>query len=232
MTSDAVKRLDVISDAEDLGAGYILATHDLEIRGAGELLGEEQSGHLQAIGYSLFMELLHRAVQAIRDGKTPNMDQPLYEDTEINLHLPALIPEDYLPDVTNRLVLYKRIANADTDESLKDLQVEMIDRFGLLPEATKSLFRVTQMKLRADKLGIRRIDIGATGGKIEFKQDTGIDPDSIIELIQTEPHLYRLSGSHQLQISESMEKQQTRFNKLERLLERLEARHQYVEQSA
>lgn len=232
MTSDAVKRLDVISDAEDLGAGYILATHDLEIRGAGELLGEEQSGHLHAIGYSLFMELLHRAVQAIRDGKTPNMDQPLYEDTEINLHLPALIPEDYLPDVTNRLVLYKRIANADTDESLKDLQVEMIDRFGLLPEATKSLFRVTQMKLRADKLGIRRIDIGATGGKIEFKQDTGIDPDSIIELIQTEPHHYRLSGSHQLQISESMEKQQTRFNKLERLLERLEARHQYVEQSA
>ena len=141
-------------------------------------------------------------------------------------------PEDYLPDVTNRLVLYKRIANADTDESLKDLQVEMIDRFGLLPEATKSLFRVTQMKLRADKLGIRRIDIGATGGKIEFKQDTGIDPDSIIELIKTEPHHYRLSGSHQLQISESMEKQQTRFNKLERLLERLEARHQYVEQSA
>ena len=108
----------------------------------------------------------------------------------------------------------------------------MIDRFGLLPEATKSLFRVTQMKLRADKLGIRRIDIGATGGKIEFKQGTGIDPDSIIELIQTEPHHYRLSGSHQLQISESMEKQQTRLNKLERLLERLEARHQYVEQSA
>ena len=145
--------------------------------------------------------------------------------------MPALIPEDYLPDVTNRLVLYKRIANADTDESLKDLQIEMIDRFGLLPEATKSLFRVTQMKLRADKLGIRRIDIGATGGKVEFKQDTGIDPDGIIELIQTEPHHYRLSGSHQLQISESMEKQQTRFNKLERLLERLEARQQYVEQS-
>lgn len=232
MTADAVKRLDAISEAEDLGAGFILATHDLEIRGAGELLGEEQTGHLQAIGYSLFMELLNRAVQAIRDGKTPNMDQPLYEDTEINLHLPALIPEDYLPDVTNRLVLYKRISSANNEESLKDLQVEMIDRFGLLPDATKSLFRVTHMKLRADRLGIKRIDIGPSGGKIEFKADTGIDPGSIVELIQAEPHRYRLSGNNQLQVSETMDKHETRFRKLEHLLERLEARYQYVEQSA
>ncbi len=222
MTSDAVKRLDAIADAEDLGAGFILATHDLEIRGAGELLGDEQTGNLQTIGYSLYMEMLDRAVKAIKEGKTPNLDRPLKEGTEINLHLPALIPDDYLQDVHMRLVLYKRISNAETEDQLRELQVEMIDRFGLLPEPVKNLFRVTTLKLLAEKLGIKKLDAGERGGKIEFDQETTIDPGSIVKLVQSEPHRYKLATANQLVFDDKMEKIDTRFTKVERLLERLD----------
>ncbi len=222
MTSDAVKRLDAIADAEDLGAGFILATHDMEIRGAGELLGDDQTGNLQTIGYSLYMEMLDRAVKAIKDGKTPNLDRPLKEGTEINLHLPALIPEDYLPDVHMRLVLYKRISNAESEEQLRELQVEMIDRFGLLPEPVKALFRVTELKLKAENLGIKKIDAGEKGGRIEFDQETTVDAGSIVELVQQEPHRYRLATANQLAFDDKMEKVETRFTKVERLLERLD----------
>lgn len=224
MTSDAVKRLDAIADAEDLGAGFILATHDLEIRGAGELLGDEQTGNLQTIGYSLYMEMLDRAVKAIRDGKTPNLDRPLKEGTEVNLHLPALIPDDYLPDVHMRLVLYKRIANAESEDKLRELQVEMIDRFGLLPEPLKTLFRITTLKLKAEQLGIRKVNAGEHGGRIEFDQETVVDPGAIVELVQSEPHRYKLAGANQLSFSDKMDKPETRFNKVTRLLERLEAK--------
>jgi transcription-repair coupling factor (superfamily II helicase) len=222
MTSDAVKRLDAIADAEDLGAGFILATHDLEIRGAGELLGDEQTGNLQTIGYSLYMEMLDRAVKAIKEGKTPNLDRPLKEGTEINLHLPALIPDDYLQDVHMRLVLYKRISNAETEDQLRELQVEMTDRFGLLPEPVKNLFRVTTLKLHAEKLGIKKLDAGERGGKIEFDQETTIDPGSIVKLVQSEPHRYKLATANQLVFDDKMEKIDTRFTKVERLLERLD----------
>jgi transcription-repair coupling factor (superfamily II helicase) len=226
MTNDAKKRLDAIAEAEDLGAGFILATHDLEIRGAGELLGDDQTGNMQTIGYSLFMEMLDRAVSAIKEGKTPNLDRPLKEGTDINLRLPALIPEDYLPDVHNRLVLYKRISNAEDDEQLRELQVEMIDRFGLLPNPTKTLFRVTSLKLKAEALGIKKLDVGAHGGKLEFDQDTPVDPGSIVDLVQSEPHRYRLTAANQLTIEENMEKPETRFTRLERLFERLHTRMQ------
>ena len=225
MTPDAVKRLDAISEAEDLGAGFILATHDLEIRGAGELLGDDQTGNMQSIGFTLFMEMLDRAVKAIKDGKTPNLDKPLDSGSEVNLRLPALIPEPYLPDVHHRLVLYKRISNAESQDKLRELQVEMIDRFGLLPEPTKSLFRVTALKLRAEKLGIKKVDAGPNGGKFEFTQDTPIDPFSIVQLVQSEPHRYRLPSPNQLSFDEKMEKPETRFQKIERLLERLEEKH-------
>lgn len=155
MTDDAQKRLEAIANAQDLGAGFVLATHDLEIRGAGELLGEGQSGQIQAVGFTLYMEMLERAVKAIRKGEQPNLEQPLGGGPEINLRLPALIPEDYLPDVHARLILYKRIANAADEDGLKELQVEMIDRFGLLPEPTKNLVRLTLLKLQAEKLGIK-----------------------------------------------------------------------------
>jgi transcription-repair coupling factor (superfamily II helicase) len=224
MTADAQKRLTAIAEAEDLGAGFILASHDLEIRGAGELLGDEQTGNLQTIGYSLYMEMLDKAVKAIQDGKTPNLDRPLKEGTEVNLRLPALIPSDYLPDVHTRLVLYKRISNAVSNDQLRELQVEMIDRFGLLPEAVKTLFRVTGLKLRAELLGIKKIDAGDHGGKLEFDQDTSIDAGAIVELVQAEPHRYKLRTANQLIIEENMENPETRFTKIERLLERLEKR--------
>ena len=221
MTSDAVKRLDAIADAADLGAGFVLATHDLEIRGAGELLGDEQSGNMQTVGFTLYMEMLTRAVNAIKDGKTPNLDRPLREGTEINLHLPALLPESYLPNVHSRLVLYKRISNAEDEDMLSDLQAEMIDRFGQLPEAAKTLLRITRLKLAAEPLGISRIDFGDEGGKIEFTEDTPVDPGSVVALVQSEPHRYKLRNGNQLAVSETMAKAETRFQKAGALLKRL-----------
>src|SRR5690606_10550693 len=167
MTEDAQKRLEAIANAQDLGAGFVLATHDLEIRGAGELLGDGQSGQIQAVGLTLYMELLERAVKAIRKGEQPNLEQPLGGGPEVNLRVPALIPDDYLPDVHSRLILYKRIASAADEDGLKELQVEMVDRFGLLPEATKNLMRLTLLELQAEKLGIKKIVAGPQGGRIE-----------------------------------------------------------------
>ena len=221
MTSDAAKRLDAIADAQDLGAGFILATHDLEIRGAGELLGDEQSGNMQTVGFTLYMEMLSRAVSAIRDGKTPNLDRPLREGTEINLHIPALLPESYLPDVHSRLVLYKRISNAEDETTLSDLQAEMIDRFGQLPDPARALLRITRLKLSAEALGITRIDLGEEGGKLEFTEDTPVDPGTIIALVQSEPHRYRLRNGNQLAINEAMVKGETRFQKATALLQRI-----------
>ncbi|KZX64678.1 transcription-repair coupling factor [Stutzerimonas frequens] len=221
MTDDAQKRLEAIANAQDLGAGFVLATHDLEIRGAGELLGEGQSGQIQAVGFTLYMEMLERAVKAIRKGEQPNLEQPLGGGPEINLRLPALIPEDYLPDVHARLILYKRIANAADEDGLKELQVEMIDRFGLLPEPTKNLVRLTLLKLQAEKLGITKIDAGPQGGRIEFSADTSVDPMVLIKLIQSQPNRYKFEGATLFKFQVPMERPEERFNTLEALLERL-----------
>ena len=221
MTDDAQKRLEAIANAQDLGAGFVLATHDLEIRGAGELLGEGQSGQIQAVGFTLYMEMLERAVKAIRKGEQPNLEQPLGGGPEINLRLPALIPEDYLPDVHARLILYKRIANAADEDGLKELQVEMIDRFGLLPEPTKNLVRLTLFKLQAEKLGITKIDAGPQGGRIEFSADTSVDPMVLIKLIQSQPNRYKFEGATLFKFQVPMERPEERFNTLEALLERL-----------
>ncbi|WP_313086603.1 transcription-repair coupling factor [Pseudomonas sp.] len=221
MTDDAQKRLEAIANAQDLGAGFVLATHDLEIRGAGELLGDGQSGQIQAVGFTLYMEMLERAVKAIQKGEQPNLDQPLGGGPEINLRLPALIPENYLPDVHARLILYKRIANATDEDGLKELQVEMIDRFGLLPEPTKNLVRLTLLKLHAEKLGITKIDAGPQGGRIEFAADTSVDPMVLIKLIQSQPKRYRFEGATVFKFQVPMERPEERFNTLEALLERL-----------
>jgi len=192
MTEDAKKRLEAIESLEDLGAGFTLATHDLEIRGAGELLGDEQSGQIHEIGFTLYMDLLERAVQALKAGRTPELDRPLDHGAEIDLGLPALLPSDYLPDVQTRLVTYKRIASAADAAELKDLQVEMIDRFGLLPEPTKNLFAVTGLKLKVRPLGIRKIEAGPRGGRVLFAEQPNIDPMRLIKLIQTRPKDYKL----------------------------------------
>ncbi|PTU74914.1 transcription-repair coupling factor [Pseudomonas mangrovi] len=221
MTEDAQKRLEAIAGAQDLGAGFVLATHDLEIRGAGELLGEGQSGQIQAVGFTLYMEMLERAVKAIQKGEQPNLEQPLGGGSEINLRVPALIPDDYLPDVHARLILYKRIASAADEDALKELQVEMIDRFGLLPEPTRNLMRLTLMKLSAEKLGIRKIDAGPQGGRIEFAADTCVDPLTLIKLIQSQPRLYKFEGATLFKFQVPMERPDERFNILEALLARL-----------
>jgi len=225
MTRDAVKRLDVIAEADELGAGFMLANHDLEIRGAGELLGEEQSGQIHSIGFSLYMSMLEKAVEAIKEGKTPNLDQPLEQGSEINLRIPALIPDEYLPDVHNRLIMYKRIANAKTGDELRELQVEMIDRFGLLPEASKNLFRITQLKLDAQQLGLSKIEAGAQGGRLEFSSQTGVEPITIVKLVQTMPETYRLSGATILKFSKELEDTERRIQFISDLIERLTPDH-------
>ncbi|WP_020679759.1 transcription-repair coupling factor [Marinobacterium rhizophilum] len=221
MTTDAGKRLEAIAQASDLGAGFTLATHDLEIRGAGELLGEDQSGQMQSVGFTLYMEMLEQAIQSMRDGKTPNPDAPLQHGPEINLRLQALIPDDYLPDVHNRLILYKRISNASNDAQLHELQVEMIDRFGLLPEPVKSLFRITALKLRASSLGIAKVDAGDRNGRIEFNPDTRIDPYKLVTLVQSQPRRFKLEGASQLRFNVDMTTPELRVQTVENLLNEL-----------
>ncbi|MEY2114642.1 MULTISPECIES: transcription-repair coupling factor [Rhodanobacter] len=200
ITADAQKRLEALASLEELGAGFTLATHDLEIRGAGELLGDEQSGQIQEIGFGLYTELLDRAVRALKSGKVPDFDLSSEHETEVELHLAALIPDDYLPDVHARLTLYKRIASARNEDELRDLQVEMIDRFGLLPEPTRQLFAVASLKLMATPLGIRKLDFGANGGRIVFREKPEIDPMTIIQLIQRQPRVYKLDGQDKLKV--------------------------------
>ncbi|SDZ79297.1 transcription-repair coupling factor [Microbulbifer marinus] len=222
MTADAIKRLEAISEAQDLGAGFTLATHDLEIRGAGELLGEEQSGQIQSVGFNLYMEMLDRAVKAIRAGKTPNIDEPLESPAvDVNLRVPALIPEDYLPDVHGRLIMYKRIANAGDAHELRELQVEMIDRFGLLPEPVKHLFRTTEIKLKADAMGIRKLEASAAKGRIEFAENTRVDPLTLVKMVQTEPGRYQLAGANQLNFSLDEDGPDQRLQQVAGVLERL-----------
>ncbi|MFP5505567.1 MAG: transcription-repair coupling factor, partial [Gammaproteobacteria bacterium] len=221
MTPDAVKRLEAIESLEDLGAGFTLATHDLEIRGAGELLGDEQSGQIHEVGFSLYTELLERAVKALKQGKTPQLDRPLDHGAEIDLHVPALIPDDYLPDVHARLIMYKRIASAADATELRDLQVEMIDRFGLLPQPVKDLFAVTELKLLALPLGIRKIDAGETAGRILFQPEPAVDPLRIIHLIQTQPKRYKLEGGDKLRFFADMPDAQTRIDTVAALLRTL-----------
>ncbi|WP_249975363.1 transcription-repair coupling factor [Vreelandella olivaria] len=218
MTRDAVKRLEAISASDDLGAGFTLASHDMEIRGAGELLGDEQSGQMETIGYTLYMEMLDRAVKAIRAGKTPNIDAPFNTGVEISLNLPALIPDTYIHDVQQRLVMYKRIANTQSEAELKELQVELIDRFGLLPSPLKNLIRQTKLRQRAEQLGVARIEAGDSRGRILFSNATQVDPLTLVTLIQQSPQHYRLDGSDTLRFEFSMETVEQRFEKVENLL--------------
>lgn len=220
LNSDAQKRIDAIQAASTLGAGFTLASHDLEIRGAGEFLGDEQSGHMQKIGFSLYTEMLEEAVAAIRSGRTPNIDLQSDNAIELNLRIPALIPDDYLPDVHTRLIMYKRIASARDEEELQDLQVEMIDRFGLLPGPVKLLFEQTRLKLRAACYGIKKIDANVSSGRIEFNQHTPVDPMSLVELIQQDPQTYKLGSANQLQFKHNGSEPQQKLKLIGDLLDK------------
>ncbi|WP_312736302.1 transcription-repair coupling factor [Stenotrophomonas sp.] len=219
ITPDAEKRLEAIASMDELGAGFTLATHDLEIRGAGELLGEDQSGQMAEVGFSLYTELLERAVRSIKQGKLPDLDAgEEARGAEVELHVPALIPEDYLPDVHTRLTLYKRISSARDSDALRELQVEMIDRFGLLPDPAKHLFAIAELKLQANTLGIRKLDLGENGGRIVFESKPNIDPMAVIQLIQKQPNLYAMEGPDKLRIKHPLPLPEDRFNAARALL--------------
>jgi len=200
MTRDAIKRLEAIEALEDLGVGFTLATHDLEIRGAGELLGSGQSGQIMEIGFSLYNELLERTVQSLKNNDTMGTDISLMRASEINFHAPALIPEDFIIDVHRRLIEYKRIASAKNNEQLRQLQMELIDRFGLLPVPLKNLFQLTEVKLYCSPLGIEKIDFSDQTGKITFNKNPSVDPMKIIQLIQSKPTEYSFDGQQTLKL--------------------------------
>ncbi|WP_350238971.1 transcription-repair coupling factor [Pectobacterium colocasium] len=204
MSTDAQKRLEAIASLEDLGAGFALATHDLEIRGAGELLGEDQSGQMTSVGFSLYMELLESAVDALKAGREPSLEDLINSQTDVELRLPALLPDDFIPDVNTRLSLYKRIASAKTTDELDELKVELIDRFGLLPDASRYLLQIAALRQQAQALGIRRIEGNEKGGFIEFSEQNRVDPSHLIGLLQRDPGTYRLDGPTRLKFMKDL----------------------------
>ena len=221
MTKDAVKRLEAIASLEDLGAGFTLATHDLEIRGAGELLGDEQSGQIQSVGFTLFMEMLEQAVEALKAGKEPSLDDLLREQTEVELRLPALLPEDYIPDINTRLSLYKRIASAGNEDALNEIKVELIDRFGLLPDAATNLLTLNMLKLKAANLGLRRIEAGEKGGYFEFTENAAIDPGFLVGLLQSQPQQFRMDGPTKLKVTATLTDRRERIQYVDGFLTQL-----------
>ncbi|MBN3045082.1 MULTISPECIES: transcription-repair coupling factor [Pectobacterium] len=204
MSTDAQKRLEAIASLEDLGAGFALATHDLEIRGAGELLGDDQSGQMTSVGFSLYMELLESAVDALKAGREPSLEDLINSQTDVELRLPALLPDDFIPDVNTRLSLYKRIASAKTTAELDELKVELIDRFGLLPDASRYLLQIAALRQQAQALGIRRIEGNEKGGFIEFSEQNRVDPSHLIGLLQRDPGTYRLDGPTRLKFMKDL----------------------------
>ena len=221
LTADATKRLEAISAADHLGSGFTLATNDLEIRGAGELLGEEQSGHIQAIGFTLYLEMLDRAVNAIRNGAKPDLDAALHQGIEVNMHLPALIPDGYLPDVNMRLTLYKRLSNCQTKEHLHELQVEMIDRFGLLPDEVRALFQLAELRQLGEQLGLKKIEAGPNGGRLQFTENTTVEPMTIVSMVQNNPAIFRLQNNDQLSFTVPMDSAEQRFSEVNKILQQL-----------
>jgi transcription-repair coupling factor (superfamily II helicase) len=200
LTPDAEKRLDAIEQLGDLGSGFALATHDLEIRGAGELLGEQQSGQISEVGFTLYAELLAAAVRALKSGKLD--DRPFgHAACEVDLGVSALIPEDYVPDVHTRLVLYKRLAETVDEPALDELKIEMIDRFGLLMPQTERLFEAARLRQLGEKLGLSRIRVGAKSAALDFGPQPNIEPAKLIKLIQNQPKVYKLEGQKRLNVT-------------------------------
>lgn len=200
ITPQAQKRLDAIQLLEDLGAGFHLAMHDLEIRGAGELLGDSQSGEMQEIGFTLYSDMLNHAVKQLKAGKEPDLDAPLGVTTEINLHTPALLPNNYCPDVHERLVIYKRLANCEDDDALDAMQEELIDRFGLLPEPGEALMACHRLRIAAKPLGIIKIDASDAAIQLQFNVKADIDPMKLVNLLQRDRRC-RMNGPDKLRVT-------------------------------
>ncbi len=221
LSGDAAKRLEAIESMEELGAGFVLATHDLEIRGAGELLGEQQSGQMTEVGLALYLDMLEHAVEALKAGREPALDKPLAAATEVELRLPAFLPETYVADVHVRLGLYKRVAAAETDTALDELTAEIYDRFGPLPPVAQSLIRIAKLKLMARAIGVRRLDLGQQGGSVVFEERHSIDPGTVVRMIQKTAREYRLEGPLKLRVSRALATEETRFEFAADLMKRL-----------
>jgi len=221
ITDNARKRLDAIASVEELGAGFMLANHDLEIRGAGDLLGENQSGKISEIGFNLYHDLLRRTIHAIKNNYKLDLKDATTEEVEINTGISCIIPETYLPDVHERLILYKRIASAKDEDSLKELKVEMIDRFGLLPESTQNLFESSSLKNLSQEVGILKVNIYDDRAEITLNDSSSIDVSKIINLIQTRPQQFQLKNQKTIVVKEDMEADQLRIRKITDVLKSL-----------
>lgn len=221
ITPQAQKRLDAIQLLEDLGAGFHLAMHDLEIRGAGELLGDKQSGEMQEIGFSLYADMLNYAVKQLKQGKEPDVNAPLGVTTEINLHTPALLPSDYCPDVHERLVLYKRLANCSNDDELDMMQEELVDRFGLLPEPGEALMACHRLRVAARSLDIVKIDASDNAIQLQFNPRADLDPTKLIALLQRDRRC-RMNGPDKLRVTVQLPDLQHRVDLIKTLLKELQ----------
>jgi transcription-repair coupling factor (superfamily II helicase) len=221
LSGDAAKRLEAIESMEELGAGFVLATHDLEIRGAGEFLGEEQSGELTEVGLTMYLDMLEQAVKAMREGRTPALDRPLAAASEVELHVPALLPDDYVPDVHLRLSLYQRIAGADA-EQLREMTAELIDRFGPLSDPASNLLQLALLRVQARALGVRRLELGPLGGSVLFEPENQVNAPAVLKLIQKQAREYRMEGPLKLRISQELPKPAKRFEFATALLAKLQ----------
>lgn len=223
ITKDAEKRLDAIAAADELGAGFTLAMQDLEIRGAGEILGEGQSGEMMQVGFTLYTEMLKQAVRDLKKGRQPDLDAPLGITTEIKLHSPALLPESYCPDIHERLVLYKRLAVCETVQQINAIHEELVDRFGLPEQPVKTLIESHHLRLMAKELGIDAIDAAGEAVTVTFGKNNNIDPTEIILLIQNDKK-YRLAGADKLRFTAEMENIEVRINTVKNVLKTLQNR--------
>ena len=232
MTRDAILRLEAIEAADELGAGFTLALHDLEIRGAGEILGQEQSGQIEGIGFSLYMQMLEETVDAIRDNRVADLDKPFDLVHQVEFDVPALIPHEYLPDVSTRLILYRRIANANTNFDLDNLHVEIIDRFGKLPVEALNLFRVARVKIMAGQIGARSIDVSHDHVMIELVDPSKFDVSKLITMVQQSPNEYQMRGNATLRINHDFEGTDDRFLVVEKFLQSIRLQPATQEQAA
>ena len=220
LNANAKKRLEAIQMMEDLGAGFYLAMHDLEIRGAGEVLGDSQSGGIQDIGFTLYSDMLNAAVKSLKAGREPDLLKPLNVSTEINLHTPALLPETYCGDVHERLVIYKRLANCFDEVALDQLQEELIDRFGLLPPPTQTLVDCHRLRILGKPLDLLKIDASAQAILVQFGVDTPIHPHRVIQLVQQKRH-YKLAGQDKLRVERKVENVRERVTEIKNILREL-----------
>ncbi|HGG8357475.1 TPA: transcription-repair coupling factor [Neisseria meningitidis] len=223
ITKDAEKRLDAIAAADELGAGFTLAMQDLEIRGAGEILGEGQSGEMIQVGFTLYTEMLKQAVRDLKKGRQPDLDAPLGITTEIKLHSPALLPESYCPDIHERLVLYKRLAVCETVQQINAIHEELVDRFDLPEQPVKTLIESHHLRLMAKELGIDAIDAAGEAVTVTFGKNNNVDPTEIILLIQNDKK-YRLAGADKLRFTAEMENIEVRINTVKNVLKTLQNR--------